>query len=58
MEGKNEESRPGMGLYLFAASLFLLIFVMKFVSCTVFSKVDLMEEIRKAQNPPTIQMNP
>lgn len=57
-EEKKERNRPPMGLYFFVASLFLLVIVMKIVSCTVFSKVDLMEEMRKAQNPPTIHLNP
>ena len=57
-EEKKETARPGAGLYFFVASLLLFVIVVKFVSCTVFSKVDLMEEMRKTQNPPTIQVNP
>lgn len=58
MEEKKEPGRPPMGLYFFVASLILLIIVVKFVSCTVFSKVDLMDEMRKAQNPPRIEITP
>ncbi len=58
MEEKKERNRPPMGLYFFVASLFLLVIVMKIVSCTVFSKVDVMEEMRKAQNPPRIEITP
>lgn len=57
-EEKKETSRPGAGLYFFVAGLLLFVFVVKFVSCTVFSKVDLMEEMRKTQNPPTIHVEP
>ena len=57
-EEKKETTRPGAGLYFFVAGLLLFVIVVKFVSCTVFSKVDVMEEMRKTQNPPTIQVNP
>ena len=57
-EEKKETARPGAGLYFFVASLLLFVIVVKIVSCTVFSKVDVMEEIRKTQNPPTIHVEP
>lgn len=57
-EGKKEVKRPGAGLYFFVASLLLFVFVVKFISCTVLSKVDLKEEMRKAQNPPKIEIKP
>ena len=57
-EEKKETVRPSVGLYFFVASLLFFVIVVKFVSCTVFSKVDVMEEIRKAQNPPSVHLNP
>ncbi|MCR5163392.1 MAG: hypothetical protein K6C40_05170 [Thermoguttaceae bacterium] len=57
-EEKKETARPGAGLYFFVAGLLLFVIVVKIVSCTVFSKVDVMEEIRKAQNPPSVHLNP
>lgn len=57
-EEKKETTRPGAGLYFFVAGLLLFVIVVKIVSCTVFSKVDVMEEIRKAQNPPSVHLNP
>lgn len=57
-EEKKETTRPGAGLYFFVAGLLLFVIVVKIVSCTVFSKVDVMEEMRKAQNPPSVHLNP
>ena len=57
-EEKKETARPGAGLYFFVAGLLMFVIVVKIVSCTVFSKVDVMEEMRKTQNPPTIHVKP
>lgn len=51
-------SRPDVSLWMFVAGLFILIFVVKFVSCTVLSRVNVLEEMQKAQNPPQVKIVP
>lgn len=49
-------SRPPRSLYYFTFSLLAIVIVMKIVSCTALSKVNVMDEIQKTQNPPQVRI--
>ncbi len=51
-----KRSRPPQGLFFFAFSLLAMIVAMKIVSCTAFSKIDVMEEIQKSNNAPQVKI--
>ncbi len=52
------KSRPPLSLWFFCLGLFVLIIVVKFASCTIRSQVDLQGEMKKAQNPPQVEIVP
>ncbi|MBE6428676.1 MAG: hypothetical protein E7028_08905 [Planctomycetaceae bacterium] len=52
----SERSHPPRGLIFFTLSLLALIVVMKLVSCTALSKIDVMEEIKKSHDAPQLRI--
>jgi len=57
-EEKKEVKRPGANWYFLACSLILFAIVVKIISCTAFRIVNPLEEVQKAQNPPTVEVSP